>query len=296
MSRLYDLMQKRTHLPESTNVDSASTGHGMTDEPVIPADEFPVSSSDQKPLISIPLNGMVQNGMVQKGGFASAGKLHLDRKMPSISNVVDSSVIEHYRRLRTKILQQQTAKPFRTLVVTSPAPEEGKTLTVLNLGWSFAMLPSFKILLVDGDLRRGSLGNCLGVEKRPGLSNFVDGSAKLEDVILKCEDLPLHFVGRGDSKIPPAELLQSSELKTRFRELAEPFSLVLVDSPPANVVTDVQLLAGSCDAVLLLARAFTTTKKAFEKAIQDVSSFRVIGTVLNGATKTQLYRRYKGYY
>lgn len=243
-----------------------------------------------------PLPSVSHEKILQLDGFESVGKLHVDRRVPTISNIVDSAVMEHYRRLRTKVLQEQARKPFRSLVVTSPSPEEGKTLTVLNLGWSFAMLPSFKILLVDGDLRRGSLGHCLGVDQHPGLSNFIEGSAKLEEVVLKCEDVPLHFVGRGDSKMPPAELLQSSQLKSKFQELADNFSLVLVDSPPANLITDVQLLAGSCDAVLLIARAFFTTTKAFEKAVQDVSSFRLIGSVLNGATRTHSYHRYRGYY
>jgi non-specific protein-tyrosine kinase len=217
--------------------------------------------------------------------------------MPAICNVVDSTVLEHYRRLRTKILQHQAAKPFRTLVVTSPAPEEGKTITVLNLGLSFAMLPGFKILLVDGDLRRGSLGACLGLEQRPGLSNFLDGSATLEDVVLKCEDVPIHFMGRGDSSLGASERLQSFDLKTKFDQLAEHFSLVLVDSPPVNLIADVEIVAAACDAVMLVARGFSTTMKSFQRAVHDLSSFRVIGTVLNGSTRSQsYYRHYRGYY
>ncbi len=280
MSRIYDALNATPGL--------TATASGNGDAP-LNGDAHLATFSDkpeQESIVPVPQNGR----------FGSAGKLHFDRRMPTLSNVVDSAVLEHYRRLRTKILQQQAAKTFRTLVVTSPGPEEGKSLTVLNLGWSFAMLPSFKILLVDGDLRRGSLGTNLGVDQRPGLSDFIDGSAKLDDVVLQCDDIPLHFVSRGSSKVPAAELLQSCELKARFNELAEHFSLVLVDSPPANLIGDVQLLAGSCDAVLLIARAFSTTRKAFEKALQDVSSFRVIGTVLNGAARTQPYRRYRGYY
>lgn len=310
MSQLPYFLKKMARFPGSTNGDTASPTHRIAVDEIespqhidssetnkaareagVRAGYSTIVSLEQKPLISIPDNGAGQNS-----GFASAGKLRLDRRMPIISNDVDPSIVEHYRSLRTKILQQQTSKPFRTLVVTSPAPGEGKTLTVLNLGWSFAMLPSFRILLVDGDLRRGSLGASLGVDKHPGLSNFIEGSAKLEEVVLQCEDVPLHFIGRGDSKISPSELLQSCELKTRFHELAEHFSLVLVDSPPANLISDVQLLAAGCDAVLLLARAFSTTRKTFEKAVHDVSSFRVIGSVLNGATRTNRYRYYRGYY
>jgi len=71
--------------------------------------------------------------------------------------------------------------------------------------------------------------------------------------------------------------------------------LVLMDSPPVNLVADAQLLAAGCDAVLLVARAFATTRKALEKAVQDLSPFRVIGTVLNRGMRADLYRHYKSY-
>jgi Mrp family chromosome partitioning ATPase len=78
--------------------------------------------------------------------------------------------------------------------------------------------------------------------------------------------------------------------------MAEHFDLILVDSPPVNVITDVQLLAGNCDAVLLVARAFSTTCKALEKAAQDLAAFRVLGTVLNAGTPAHAgYKKYGGY-
>jgi len=223
-------------------------------------------------------------------------KVVFDPSARVIPHAADSIVVEYYRRLRTKVLQQHAAKPFRTLVVTSPGPQEGKTVTVLNLGLSFAMLPDLKVLVIDGDLRRGSLGKWLRVGEHPGLSNLLDGSAKLEDTVLKYGDGPLSFLVRGTSPASPAELLHSMDLRKHFQHMEEQFDLVLVDSPPINLITDTQLLAACCDAVLLIARAFQTTRKAFEKAVQDLAPFRVIGTVLNGGTKVQPYRKYGGYY
>jgi capsular exopolysaccharide synthesis family protein len=253
--------------------------------------------------VGAAVSSHIESEQVEKLGFipqhshvGEAAEIASNRDMPVLRNAVDPVVIEHYRRLRTKILQMRAASPFRTLVITSPSPKDGKTLTVLNLGLSFAMLPSFKVLLVDGDLRRGSLGKRLGMANRPGLSNLIDGSAQFEDVLTSADHFPFHFIGCGTSQVPAAELLQSYELKSKFAKFARHFSLVLVDSPPANLLTDVQLLAAHCDAVLMIARAYSTTRKAFEKAVHDVSSFRVIGTVLNGGMRTPLYRRYKGYY
>jgi capsular exopolysaccharide synthesis family protein len=233
----------------------------------------------------------------KNGTVGTAAKVALDQKARLLPHAVDSVVLEHYRRLRAKILQEQEKKPFRTLMVTSPGPQDGKTVTVLNLGLNFAMLPSFKVLVVDGDLRRGNLGDWLGVDEHPGLSNLIDGSASLDDVILKSPETPMHFMVRGNSRSSPGELLHSPRLPDYFREIAEEYSLVLVDSPPVNLIADAQLLAHGCDAVLLIARAFATTRKGLERAVQDLAPFRMIGTVLNAGSQGKPYRRYGyGYY
>jgi succinoglycan biosynthesis transport protein ExoP len=212
----------------------------------------------------------------------------------------DPSILEYYRRVRTKMLQLQTDKPFRSLIVTSANPQEGKTVTTLNLAMSFAMLPSYRVLVVDGDLRRGTLGSWLGIgdDDHPGLSNLIDGSANLDDVILRSESVPMNFMVRGNSKVPAGELLHSPQLCSYLRTIAERFDLVLVDTPPVNLVADAHQLATCCEAVLLVARAFRTTRKAFEKAVQDVAPYRVIGTVLNAGTgaRSNGYYGYYGHY
>lgn len=221
----------------------------------------------------------------KNGVFGRHAKVTIDQTARLIPHAVDPAVVEHYRKLRTKIMQQHAAKPFRSLVVTSPNPGEGKSVTVLNLGLSFAMLPNFRVCVVDGDLRKGSMGRWLGVSDRPGLSNLIDGSAQLEDVVLKSDESPMCFVVSGTSDAAPAELLNSDNLRGHIQQLSQHFDMVVVDSPPVNLITDTQLLAASCDAVLLVARAFSTTSKAFEKTVQDLAPFRVIGTILNGGIK-----------
>jgi len=229
--------------------------------------------------------------------FQAKTEISFDPSARLIPQAVESIVVEHYRRLRTKILQQHTAKPFQILMVTSPSPQEGKTVTVLNLGLSFAMLPNFKVLVIDGDLRRGTIGKWLDADGYPGLSNVLEGAAQLEDVAIKCANVSMHVVTRGNSKVSPAELLHSPQLSAQMRRMTQHFDLILVDSPPVTLITDAQLLAGSCDAVLLIARAFRTKRKSLEQAVQDLNAFRIIGTVLNGGTRAQLYHGgYSGYY
>lgn len=251
----------------------------------------PEQSQQSSPIISDPLPvaspGSGWLGRITKGV--------LDRKAPLIPNAIDHAVAESYGRLRAKITQEQERKPFRSLMITSPAPEDGKTITTLNLALSLAAVPSYRVLVVDGDLRRGNLGKALGVGNPPGLGNLLEGSAELEDVVLKCDDNPVYFMARGSSSTSPGELLYSARLIPQLRKLAEHFSLVIIDSPPVNLLADAQLLAAGCDAVLLVARAFATTQKGLKKAVQDLSHHRIIGTVLNRGMRTDLYRHYKKY-
>jgi len=256
------------HVPPVPNDPNVSTAAGEADNELEAIDPY-VSEDDTLDSFSRGLDG----------SFGIPISTVLNTKARLIPHAEDPAVAEHYRGLRTKIMQRKEEKPFRSLLVTSATPQEGKTVTVLNLGLSFAMLPSFKVLVVDGDLRRGTLGYWLGVDHRcPGLSNLIDGSAQLEDVVLKSDEIPIHFMVRGNSQVPD---LHSSQLDIHFRRMTEQYDLVLVDTPPVNLIADVQLLAASCDAVLLVARAFSTTRQAFEKAVRELLPFRVIGTVLN---------------
>ena len=307
MSRFYQALREasRSRQNDAKNPGEAAWaalgGSAHDVPPVEPVSPEPaVTAAPLRDETWIPSREMedAQSAIVPDSGFfgGTTAKVALDQKARLIPHAVDGVIVEHYRRLRTKLIQQQAEKSFRSLMITSPNPQEGKSVTTLNLGLSFAMLPNFKVLVVDGDLRRGSLGKWLGVEDHPGLSNLLDGSATLEEVVLKCDEIPIHFMVSGNSAVPPAELLQSARSNEHFRRMTEHFSLVLVDSPPVNLITDAQLLAESCDAVLLVVRAFSTSRKSLEKAAHDLQSFRVLGTVLNAGAKVQLYKRYHGYY
>jgi len=287
MSRFYNALKEASRIKPSGEADPIPEAVARGTSAASQVETPGVSSLEDEPDPPVPA--------AQNEFFGSHADVTLDQTARLIPHAVDPTVVEHYRRLRTKIMQQHTTKPFCSLVVTSPNPREGKTVTALNLGLSFAMLPNFRVVVVDGDLRKGSLGQWLGVDDRPGLSNLIDGSAKLEDVVLKSDESPMCFVVRGTSKLPAAELLNSPDLSGHFRRLGETFDLILLDFPPLNLITDTQLLAASCDAVLLVARAFSTTLKAFEKTVQDLAPFRVIGTILNGGIKPRRYGYGYGY-
>lgn len=225
-------------------------------------------------------------------------RVAVNRRARLLPYATDPVVVEQYRRLRTKILQQRESRSISTLMVASGSPQEGKTLTVLNLAFSFAMIPGFRVLVVEGDLRKGTLREWLGIDSSlPGFSNLIEGSASLPDVVVTCEDFPIAFMPRGTSKNAPAELLNTPALSQHLAAMAAQFDLVLVDSPPVHLFTDAPLLAAGCDAVLLVARAFSTNGKGFERIVHELDPAKVIGAVLNGATVPHSHRYgYDHYY
>lgn len=257
-----------THLPEDDSREGIGEIHP-------PASHVPVHSN---------------------GSFGVRVRIRMDPGMRAWTNAIDHAVLEHYGLLRTQILQRHKDQPFKSLLVTSPGPQQGKTLTTLNLAFLFAKLPSFKVLVIEGDLRRGNLQRSLGLESSPGLSNLLEGTAKPKEVVLKSEEMSVDFILRGSSSVSPAELLHSLNLRAYLRSFAKQYDLVFVDSPPVNLVEDTQLLAASCDAVLLVARPFLTSCKELADASQALMRHRIIGAVLNGANSVAPYQRYRAYY
>lgn len=304
MSRYYEALKQASR--SSNHVNGNGGGHAIpvfTVEDLAPAlppavpdlpehREEPVSEKFDAWALS-PEQPSEQSA-VRKPGTPT--KISIDKTARVIPNLADHVVIEHYRRLRTKLMQQHEAEAFRTLLVTSASPQEGKSVTVLNLALSFSMLPSFRVAVVDGDLRRGTLGQWVGLDNRPGLSDLIEGTAALEDVVFRSDNVSVHYIVRGNSKLPAAELLHSPQLGRHIQSMTQHFDLVLIDSPPVNLITDTHILAANCDAVLLVARAFSTTCKSFEKAAQELSGRRIVGAVLNGGTREQNYGKYNGYY
>ena len=315
MSRFYDVLRQASRSlhtpPEQSNdlqaeiADLLATVQEPGASQVIPSQASPV---EKDPHAGGPLHGAeywVEGDashpteeapaapIPRNGSYGTSTNARLDHKARLLPHAANSMIAEHYRLLRTQILREQANRMFRTVLVTSAGPGEGKTVTLLNLGLAFAMLPSFKVLVVEGDLRRGDIGKWLGIkEDHAGLSDLIEGSVQLEETVLKSPEIPISFIVRGNSKLPPAELLHSPRLRAGLREMAARFDLVLVDSPPTNLLTDAQLLASACDAVLLVVRAFLTSQKQLEEAMQKLLAFRVIGSVLNGGPSIRPYYGY----
>ncbi len=298
MSRLYEALTRRNREGQETaGVDWKEMEVETAGTPAEPGAAAGAAAEVETPAAGPCPEVPPPDVSAADGSFGKKTATAVDRQARLLPSATDPVVVEHYRRLRTKILQIRETRPFGSLMVASGSPQEGKTLTALNLAWSFAVLPSFRVLVVDGDLRKGTMGEWLGIDgELAGFSNLIDGSARLAEAVLQSEKVPFSFMVRGNSPSPPAELLTSPRVSRHLAAMKAHFDLVLVDSPPANLLADAHLLAANCEAVLLVARAYSTNTKSFERVVQELDPSKVIGAVLNAGPVPQTRHGYGSYY
>ncbi|OJT21818.1 capsular biosynthesis protein [Archangium sp. Cb G35] len=193
-----------------------------------------------------------------------------------------SQAAEMCRAIRTNLLFMSPDKPFRTVVVSSAGPSEGKSTVVINLGMVMAQTGS-RVLLMDTDMRRPRLHRAFGVPDDMGVSSLVVGEGSLEGAI-KSTDVPNLFVlPCGPLPPNPAELLHTRAFSELLGKLRERFDCVLLDSPPLGPVSDALVLSKQTDGILLVLKAGTTQREQAKRAIRSLRDVkaRVIGALLN---------------
>lgn len=206
-----------------------------------------------------------------------------------------SPVSEAFRTLRTNLEFTSLDKPIRAMVVTSAAPEEGKSTTLANLAVAMAQAGK-KVILVDCDLRRPSLHAIFGARNTPGFTDMMRDDALMTKPPLQETAVPnLWLLASGTIPPNPAELLAARRMSDVIAALQQLADVVLFDAPPVIAVTDAAVLASKVDAVLLVISAGKTkrdqAKKA--KALLDKVNARVIGSVLNNVKgEASLYQYY----
>jgi protein-tyrosine kinase len=208
-----------------------------------------------------------------------------------------NAAAEQYRIIRTKILHHARRPQF--LVFSSADSGDGKTVTSINVAASLALKQDVAVVLVDGDLRRPSIANILGLPPGPGLSDVLEGRSALDEVILRTEELPnLSIISAGNVMGNPAELLDSEAWRTVVARLRGQYNYIILDTTPAIGVADYELVQQVCDGVVVVARPDHTPREACLKILQSIPKNKLIGVVLNCVEewwlwKTPAYGYYK---
>ncbi|HLF27097.1 MAG TPA: CpsD/CapB family tyrosine-protein kinase [Anaerolineae bacterium] len=207
-----------------------------------------------------------------------------------------SPMAEAYRTLRTNIYFSSLDRSIHTLLVTSPAPGEGKSTTLANLAVALAQGEK-KTILVDADLRRPSLHTIFNVSNDAGLTTmFVDGAAMQEPPLKEVGVPNLLLLPSGPLPPNPAELLGSTRMDAALEALKARADIVLFDAPPVIAVTDAVVLGTRVDGVLLVIGAGQTKRDHAKRAKEMLEKVkvRVIGVALNNVSLDSALGGYYG--
>jgi capsular exopolysaccharide synthesis family protein len=207
-----------------------------------------------------------------------------------------SLAAEHYRLLRTRLKRAENGRAVRSILVTSPAKGDGKSLTAANLALVMAQEFHQRVLLVDADFRRPSIARLFGLSASPGLADVLLGAAELDDALKHLPEQRLTVLPAGTVPTHPGELLGSTVLRRVLDSLRGRFDRILIDMPPVAPVADVHVVAPMADGLLMIVRAGVTGKPDIERALSGLDATKVLGLVLNDAGESKRARtQYESY-
>lgn len=237
-----------------------------------PADE--AAAEDQLLADATPLGGLdddAEGTSLPAMNFATRVVAH---------NEMGRLPIEQYRKLAAVLHHEQADSGLKVLMVASPLPGDGKTLTAVNLALTLSESYQRRVLLVDGDLRSPSIHRLFGVDNVSGLDEGLrDDRERKLTLVEVSPQLTLLPAGRPDSD--PMSVLTSSRMRMVLDEAREKFDWVIVDTPPLGLLPDAHLLARMVDGTVLVVAAGCTSYQSAARAAELLGRNRILGVVLN---------------
>lgn len=216
----------------------------------------------------------------------SCGKTGDSKMDPHIITYFDSTspIAEQYRTLRTNIQSISQTKPPKTLLITSAVNGEGKTVTAINLAIAMAHDPHKKVLLCDCDLRRGRVGQFMGLDHTHGLSDSLNNGINLTTTLLNTDIENLKVLISGSPCSNPSELLGSWRMKELLQSLKSQFDYLILDAPPVTLLTDAAVLSSQVDGVLFVVKTAKTQRETVQHAESLLlqAKANILGYILTG--------------
>lgn len=235
-----------------------------------------IDKKDIEKITSVPMIGYISHNS-------------MDTEIPVVKNP-GSTLSESFRSVRTnlKYFLKETDHPV--ISVSSTITAEGKTFVSANLAAIMAMSGK-KILLVGLDLRKPRIHKILGISNRTGISNYLIGEQKFENVVIKTEVENLWYAPAGPVPPNPAELIESLTMKTFVEEAKKNFDYIIIDTPPVAIVTDALLVSSFTDFYLFVVRQRYSSKSTLE-LIEELSkngNIKTPGIVVNDISLSGYY-------
>ncbi len=209
----------------------------------------------------------------------------------------ESTFAEHYRNIRTSLLLSNPDSPPKSFVVTSALPQEGKTVTTINLAVAFAQLGK-KVLILDADLRRPRVHKIFRIKNTAGISSFLVGRGRIEEIIYRYPaETNIHVLPSGPIPPNPVEMIISKGMRELTAALRQHYDFIFIDAPPLMGIQDAILLGEHGDGLLLVAWGGKTPRKVIEKARDEIARFNIklFGLILNKVNMRRFSYAYSAY-
>lgn len=201
---------------------------------------------------------------------------------PLLVDPEQRAAAEHFAVLRARLLNACNKSHFRSVVITSPQQQDGKSFTSVNLAISLAQLQQIRILLIDGDLRLGGVTRMLGLKKSTGLADFLQHWAPFEECVKATTLSRLNVAPAGNvvgDSLPA--ILEGARWPEFIQKAKQEFDLIVVDSVPVSApIADFELLLNPCDAALLVVQVRKTAREALSVAADQMQG-KLLGVIVN---------------
>lgn len=282
------------------DAESAQSGFLPADDPI------PV---DHQPPMDDPLAEVLQPAADKPNSSIVTDPETIEwdaaRVDPAIVAFVDqsSAICEQYRSVRARLLTMNRNNTPQVIVVTSSVPQEGKSVSTLNLGIVMAGGGEHNIVLVDADLRRTSIARLLGIDMdgKKGLADLLCGESTIDQVVLPTPFPNLKIIPAGQVNTRNyAELMGSSTARAVLADLRQSFDYAFVDTPPVTTVSDVSMMAPFCDGAILVIEMRRTPEPTVQAAVRTLqtNNIKILGCILARYREERAgyYDRYYRYY
>ena len=206
----------------------------------------------------------------------------------------ESLASENFRYLGVRLQHLRRDRPLKKVLITSTIPQEGKSMVAANLACTLARRTQQRTLLLEGDIRRPSLSQMFGLERIPGICEWLQGGRSLTTSIYYLEGPGLWICPAGSVPKNPLELLQSGKLSALMDQLTAWFDWIIIDSPPVLPLADTSVWMRVVDGILLVARQGITAKRQLQRGLEALEPKKLIGALLNGsksAARSDYYYR-----
>lgn len=249
------------------------------------------TSEDVENRLRMPMLGFVPYLKANKSKYAF-------RVFSDASND-DLGFAESIRTVRTSLVLASLENPFKVIVITSSVSGEGKSTVTLNMAEAMGQME--KVLLIDADMRKPTVGKALGLPSSAvGLSNAIVGKAQLESCIQCVPGMQIDILSSGMIPSNPLELLGSSRFKVLLEELKERYDRIIIDSAPVHIVSDAKILSSYADSLVYIIKSDHTPFNIVSKGVKSLRAVNapITGAVLNQVDlkKASQYDAYYGVY